>query len=247
MTLLELSDSSHPLQRKLAAEAPGTYSHSMQVASLAEAASEAIGGNSLLARVGSLYHDIGKTRRPHYFCENQGGGENAHMSLSPEVSCRIIVEHIKDGLELARQHKLPTSLLPFIQQHHGTTLVEFFYHEACKQKGPGPTVAERDFRYPGPKPRSQEIAIVMLADACESASRAIPSPTPETIDKLVRQIVMKRLLDGQLSDCDLTMREIDIVEKTLARTLQSIHHGRVAYPDTARIATQGVTKVAIGQ
>ena len=234
MTLVELSDSSHPLQRKLAAEAPGTYSHSLQVATLAEAAAEAIGANAMLTRVGALYHDIGKIRRPHYFCENQSHGDNAHMQLSPEVSFMIIIEHIKDGMELARQHNLPTAIYPFIQQHHGTTLVEFFYHEACKAQkrtGQNDPPQESQFRYPGPRPRSKETALVMLADACESATRALDDPTPETVEKLVHQLLLKRLLDGQLAECDLTLKELDMVEKNMVKTLQSIHHGRIAYPD----------------
>lgn len=234
MTLLELSDSSHPLQRKLAAEAPGTYSHCLQVATLAETAAEAIGADALLTRVGALYHDIGKTHRSHYFCENQSHGDNAHMRLSPEVSFMIIVEHIKDGVELAKQNNFPTNLYPFIQQHHGTTLVEFFYHEACKlarQRGGRAEVSQSLFRYPGPKPRSREIAIVMLADACESASRAMEDPTPEAIDKLVHDLTLKRLLDEQFAECDMTLHELNVVEKTLAKTLQSLNHGRIAYPD----------------
>lgn len=231
MTLLEISDSSHPLQRKMAMETPGTYSHVLQVAALSEAAAEAIGADALLTRVGALYHDIGKTKRPHYFCENQQSSDNAHLSLSPGVSFMIILEHLKDGMELAKQYNLPTSLHPFIQQHHGTTLVEFFYHEACKQQNGGAAIQESSFRYPGPKPRSREIAIVMLADACESATRALSHATPESVGKLVHSLMIKRLLDGQLSECELTMRELDIVEKTLARTLQSIHHSRVVYPD----------------
>jgi cyclic-di-AMP phosphodiesterase PgpH len=240
MTLLELSDASNPLQRKLAAEAPGTYSHSLQVATLAEAAAEAIGANSMLTRVGALYHDIGKTKRSHYFCENQVPGENAHLTLSPEVSLKIIVEHIKDGIELARQHNLPTALFPFIQQHHGTTVVEYFYHEACKAQGtrPDQAVSESSFRYPGPRPRTREIAIVMLADCCESAARAIEDPTPEAIEKMVHGITIKRLVDGQLSDCDLTIHELGVVEKTLAKTLQSIHHSRIAYPGALPGTTQ---------
>ena len=235
MTLLELSDASHPLQRKMATESLGTYSHVLQVAALSEAAAEAIGANSLLARVGALYHDIGKTKRPHYFIENQQG-DNAHMSLSPGVSFMIILEHIKDGIELARQYNLPTSIYPFIQQHHGTTLVEFFYHEARKQQRPNEHIEEESFRYPGPRPRTREIGIVMLADVCESAARAMPDATPESIAKLVHSLIMKRLLDGQLTDCDLTLHELHVVEKSLIRTLQSIHHLRVAYPDSSRPA-----------
>lgn len=236
MTLLEISDASHPLQRKMAMEAPGTYSHVLQVAALSEAAAEAIGADSLLARVGAIYHDIGKTKRPHYFCENQQG-DNAHLALSPNVSFMIILEHIKDGVELAKQYNLPTSLFPFIQQHHGTTLVEFFYHEACKQQRGDSRIDDNSFRYPGPRPRTRETAIVMLADACESACRAMPRTTPEAIEKLVHDLSVKRLLDGQFSECDLTMRELSLVEKSLVRILQSIHHGRVAYPDSKPVTT----------
>ncbi len=241
MTLLELSDASHPLQRKMATESPGTYSHVLQVATLAETAAEAIGADSLLTRVGALYHDIGKSCRPHYFIENQHPGDNAHMQLSPNVSFMIILEHLKDGLELAKQYKLPTSIHAFIQQHHGTTLVEYFYHQACKDQRTDRMVHESSFRYPGPKPHSKEVAIVMLADACESATRTIQSPTPDAIEKLVQSLIMKRMLDGQLSDCELTMRELHVVEKTLTRTLQSIYHARIAYPETR---TQPILNVA---
>ena len=248
MTLLEISDASHPLQRKMALETPGTYSHVLQVAALSEAAAEAIGADALLTRVGAIYHDIGKTKRPHYFCENQQSTDNAHLALSPAVSFMIILEHLKDGVELAKEYNLPTSLHPFIQQHHGTTLVEFFYHEACKQQGGNLAVEESSFRYPGPKPRSREIAIVMLADACESATRAMSHTTPETIAKLVHSLVIKRLLDGQLSECELTMRELDIVQRTLTRTLQSIHHSRVAYPETKGLPVAETPAVkAVGQ
>lgn len=229
MTLLELSDASHPLQRKLAAEAPGTYNHAMQVATLSEAAAEAIGADSLLARVGALYHDVGKIRRPEYFCENQRG-DNVHLSLSPNVSLMIILDHIKDGIELAKKYNLPTNLLPFIQQHHGTTLVEYFYHQARRQAAC--QVVESEFCYPGPRPRTREIAIVMLADACESASRSLDDPTSQALDSLVQSLITKRLLDGQLSDSDLTLRDLDTIGKTFFRALQSIYHARVAYPQS---------------
>lgn len=233
MTLLELSDASHPLQRRLAMEAPGTYNHSLQVATLAEAAAETIGANSLLTRVGALYHDIGKSKHSHFFCENQSHGGNAHLSLSPEVSFKIIAQHIKDGIDLAKEHNLPTALHPFIQQHHGTTLVEFFYHEACqlrKKQGDGTPLPDSTFRYPGPRPRSREVAIVMLADCCESAARTLEDATPDSVTKLVHAIAMRRLLDGQFSDCELTLHELELVEKTFVHTLQSIHHARIAYP-----------------
>ena len=230
MTLLELADASHPLQRRLASEAPGTYNHSLQVANLAEACAEAIGCNSLLTRVGALYHDIGKVRKPEFFCENQADGVNRHLSLTPEVSLLIILDHIKDGLELAREHSLPTALYPFIQAHHGTTLVEYFYHQARQQGKTAGAVKESSYRYSGPKPRSREVAIVMLCDTCEGASRSMTDLSLNRIDAVVRELVLKRLLDGQLSECDLSMRDLDTIQRTITRTLRSIHHGRVAYP-----------------
>lgn len=235
MTLLELADASHPLQRRLATEAPGTYNHSLQVANLAEAAAEAIGANALMARVGALYHDIGKVRKAEFFCENQADGVNRHMSLSPDVSFLIILNHIKDGLDLAREHSLPTALFPFIQGHHGTTLVEYFYYQArqSQQDKAAQAIKESAFRYPGPKPRSREVAIVMLCDTCESACRSITDLSAGKIEAVTHELVLKRLLDGQLSECDLSMRELAVVEHTIARTLLSIHHGRVAYPSIA--------------
>src|SRR5206468_2534541 len=197
MTLLELADASQPLLRRLAIEAPGTYSHSLQVAALAEAAAEAIGANALLCRVASYYHDVGKINKADYFVENQAGGENRHLNLSPSVSLLIIIGHVKDGIELAREYNLPNSVVPFIQQHHGTTLVEYFYHQACKkeQLNPDPCgVSETQYRYPGPKPRTKEVAIVMIADAAESACRAMPEPTASRVETLVHDLTMKRLL-----------------------------------------------------
>ncbi len=238
MTLLELADVSQPLLRRLAVEAPGTYNHSLQVATLAEAAADAIGANALLCRVASYYHDIGKINKADYFCENQGDGTNRHINLSPSVSLLIIIGHVKDGVELAREYNLPSSIVPFIQQHHGTTLVEFFYHQARtqqEQRDPDmPAVSDVQYRYPGPKPKTREIAIVMIADAAESASRAMMAePTGARLDGLVHDLVMKRLLDGQFDDCDITMREIELVERALVKTLMGIYHGRIAYPSTS--------------
>jgi cyclic-di-AMP phosphodiesterase PgpH len=239
MTLLELADGSQPLLRRLALDAPGTYNHSYQVATLAEEAAEAIGANALLCRVASQYHDIGKIHKADYFVENQAGGENRHLNLSPSVSLLIIIGHVKDGVELAREYNLPKSISAFIQQHHGTTLVEFFYHEACTRQGPEgeerPEISEMQYRYPGPKPRTREIAIVMLADAAESACRAVcramgGDPAPARIEQLVHDLAMKRLLDGQFDECDLTMRQLEQVEKSLVKTLLGIYHGRIAYP-----------------
>jgi putative nucleotidyltransferase with HDIG domain len=238
MTLLELADASQPLLRRLALEAPGTYNHSLQVATLAEEAAKAIGGNSLLCRVASYYHDVGKINKAEYFVENQTDGTNRHINLSPSVSLLIIIGHVKDGIELAREYNLPTSIFPFIQQHHGTTLVEFFYHRACDTCAPDqPGVSEMQYRYPGPKPKSREIAVVMLADAVESATRAMSEPTPSRIETLVHDLAMKRLLDGQFDECDLTMRELELVERSLTKSLLAIYHGRIAYPSTIATTT----------
>jgi putative nucleotidyltransferase with HDIG domain len=239
MTLLELADASHPLLRRLSVEAPGTYNHSLQVANIAEACAEAIHVNSLLCRVAAYYHDVGKINKPDYFCENQVDGVNRHMNLSPSVSLLIIIGHVKDGVELAKEYNLPTSILPFIQQHHGTTLVEFFYHKASSKQGQSapdqPAISEVQYRYPGPRPRTKEIAIVMIADAVESATRAMQDPSAGRIEALVHDIMMKRLLDGQFDDCDLTMREIQQVERTCVKALLSIYHGRIAYPSSATL------------
>ena len=243
MTLLELADSGQPLLRRLAIEAPGTYNHSIQVATIAEAAAEVIGANSLLCRVGSYYHDVGKINKADYFIENSPpGGSNRHLNLSPSVSLLIIIGHVKDGVELAKEYNLPTTLTHFIQQHHGTTLVEFFYHAACSltQRQPdGPAVAEAQYRYPGPKPRSKEVAIVMLADAVESAARSMSEPTGSRVEALVHDLSMKRLLDGQFDECDLTMRELELIERSMMKTLLAIYHGRIAYPTTSPSAASG--------
>ena len=233
ISLLELTGVSHPLLLELARRAPGTYNHSMNVASLAEAAAESIGANGLLARVGAYFHDIGKMTKAEYFIENMTeGSENHHKSLAPAMSTLIIIGHVKDGMELAEEHNLPEPLRDFIEQHHGTTLVEYFYHEAARKKdGDHRTDAdESSFRYPGPKPQSRETAVLMLSDAVESASRTLKEPTPRRIQSLVHEITMKRLLDGQFDECNLKMNEIRIVEESLIKSLLAAHHGRVRYP-----------------
>ena len=233
ISLLELTGVSHPLLLELARRAPGTYNHSMTVASLAEAAAESIGANGLLARVGAYFHDIGKMTKAEYFIENMTeGSENHHKSLAPAMSTLIIIGHVKDGMELAEEHNLPEPLREFIEQHHGTTLVEYFYHEATRKKdGDHRTDAdESSFRYPGPKPQSRETAVLMLADAVESASRTLKEPTPRRIQSLVHEITMKRLLDGQFDECNLRMNEIRMVEESLIKSLLAAHHGRVRYP-----------------
>jgi putative nucleotidyltransferase with HDIG domain len=248
MTLLELADASHSLLRRLAIEAPGTYSHSLQVATLAEAAAEAIGANSLLCRVAAYYHDVGKINKPDYFVENQQDGQqNRHLNLTPSVSFLIIKGHVIDGLEMAREYNLPRSLYPFIQQHHGTTLVEYFYRAACtqqEQRGEENPVSDTEFRYPGPKPRKKEVGILMLADAVESAARAMKEPSRSTIEELVHGLAMRRLLDGQFDDCELTLRDLDRIEKSLTKTMLSIYHGRIAYPSTANLTDAPAVKMA---
>jgi len=237
LTLAELRDPRHPLLRQMQERAPGTYSHSLQVANLAEAAADAIGADGLLAYAGSLYHDIGKVNKPEYFVENQLGAANKHERLSPAMSLLVIVGHVKDGLELAKEYVLPSPLHHFIESHHGTTLVEYFFHRArteAERKGESEdSVEEFEFRYPGPKPRTKEAAILMLSDASESASRAIVEPTHGRIEHLVRTLARKRLDDGQFDECPLTFAELKIVEDSLIKSLAAIHHGRIAYPSTA--------------
>jgi putative nucleotidyltransferase with HDIG domain len=244
--LLELGDGSHPLLQELVRRAPGTYTHSMTVATLAEPAAEAIGANPLLARVGSYFHDIGKMLKPHYFIENQTG-ENRHDSLEPALSTLIIIGHVKDGVALAEQYHLPRPLAEIVQQHHGTTLVEYFYREALRAQeelGNTPAVCEGQphpleatFRYPGPKPLSREAGIVMLADAVESSSRAMPTPTPVALRKLVRDLLMKRLLDGQFDESGLTLTELHRVEESLVKGLTALYHSRIKYPEPERKAS----------
>jgi putative nucleotidyltransferase with HDIG domain len=236
MTLLELGDCSQPLLRRLQMEALGTYNHSMQVANLAESAAESIGADSLLCRVASYYHDVGKINKPDYFVENQTGGHNRHLNLDPNLSQLIIVAHVKDGVELGREYNLPNSVLPFIQQHHGTTIVEYFYRRACtqqEQRDPTTHVSESQFRYPGPRPRTKEVAIVMICDAVESATRAMDDPSPAQIEGLVRDLTLKRLLDGQFDECDITMKDLDRIKRSLVKTLAGIYHGRIPYPPSA--------------
>ena len=238
MTLIELRDPRQPLLRELQIRAPGTYNHSLSVASLAEAAAEAIGANGLLAYVGALYHDIGKINKPDYFVENQTPGFNRHDKLSPAMSLLIIVGHVKDGVELAREFNLPRTLHHFIEAHHGTTLVEYFYHRARKQAASetnpdgsqAPLPEEIEYRYPGPKPRTKETAILMVCDAVESAARSMADPTPSRIEALVHALANKRLMDGQFDVCDLTLRELNTIVETVSKTLAAIYHGRIAYP-----------------
>ncbi|QOV90719.1 HD family phosphohydrolase [Humisphaera borealis] len=250
MTLLELGDPSQPLFRRLQVEAPGTYNHSLQVANLAEAAAKAIGADSLLCRVAAYYHDVGKINKPDYFVENQiGGQQNRHLNLDPNLSLLIIVGHVKDGIELAREYNLPTSIIPFIQQHHGTTVVEYFYRRACsqqEQRDPTTSISEHHYRYEGPRPRTKEVGIMMLADCVESATRALGDPSPAQIEGLVRDLTMRRLLDRQFDECELTMKELELIQRSLIKTLAGMYHGRIPYPSQQQTAPETM-QTTIGQ
>jgi putative nucleotidyltransferase with HDIG domain len=235
ISLLELGDVSHPLLQELVRRAPGTYNHSITVASIGETAADTIGANGLLVRVGAYFHDIGKMLKPHYFVENMTDGENRHDHLAPAMSTLIIVGHVKDGVDLAQEHGLPRPVLDFIEQHHGTTLVEYFYHEAARLAEEDPDhrtdAEESNFRYPGPKPQIRETAVLMIADAVEGASRALSEPTPSRIERLVHDIAMRRLLDGQFDECGLTFTELSRIEDSLTKSLTAMYHGRVKYPE----------------
>jgi putative nucleotidyltransferase with HDIG domain len=274
MTLIELRDPKQPLLRELQQRAPGTYNHSLNVASIAESAAESIGADSLLTYVGCLYHDIGKMNKPMYFVENQSGGQNKHDKLNPAMSLLVIVGHVKDGMEIARKHNLPRNLRHFIEGHHGTTLVEYFYRRALEKADKGPKgekaekaaadkarlekaeaektrviegdddrlPAEVDYRYPGPKPRTKEVAITMLSDAVESATRTLAEPTPARIDALVRELANRRLVDGQFDECDLTLRELSTICDSISKSVASIYHGRVRYASTSGEGTKTETR-----
>lgn len=239
LSLLEVGDVAHPLLQELVRRAPGTYNHSINVASIGEAAAEAIGARGLLVRVGAYFHDIGKMLKPVYFVENQGQQGSRHESLVPAMSTLIIVAHVKEGAELARQYNLPTPIVDLIAEHHGTTLVEYFYRRATERQQANPDggdVDEHTYRYPGPKPSTRESAVLMLSDAVESASRALTEPTPARIQGLVHDLAMKRLLDGQFDECGLTLEELEIIEQSLVKSLTAVYHGRVKYPDQQRTA-----------
>lgn len=236
ISLLELGDASHPLLQELVRRAPGTYNHSINVASLAEAAADTIGARGLLVRVGAYFHDIGKMLKPNYFIENQGIEASRHENLLPAMSTLIIIAHVKDGADLARQHKLPDSIIDFIEQHHGTTLVEYFYRrekEKSEASPDGGEVQESSYRYPGPKPQTVEAAVLMLADSVEGASRTLVEPTPSRIENLVEQIGMNKLLDGQFDECGLTLQQLRLVEDSLIKSITAVYHGRVKYVSTA--------------
>jgi hypothetical protein len=228
MTLMELSDLNHPLLREMATKAPGTYSHTMQVSLLAEEAATAIGANPLLCRVGAYFHDIGKTAEADYFTENQNG-KNLHDHLQASTSGRIIADHVKRGLVIGRQHKLPEEVIDFIPEHHGTTIIHFFYDKALKTLPPEKINIE-DFRYPGPKPRRKETAIVMLADSVEASVRSLTNPTEETIGQIIDTVIRKRLDENQFNESDLTFSDLERIKQSFIKTLVANKHKRIKYP-----------------
>ncbi|HZG55865.1 HDIG domain-containing metalloprotein [Paenibacillus sp.] len=253
LKLVELSNPNHPLLRKLLTEAPGSYHHSVMVGNLSEAAAEAIGANGLLCRVGSFYHDIGKTRRPSYFIENQMNRENPHDTLEPSVSKAIIIAHAKDGVDMLSEAKIPKPIRDIAEQHHGTTLLKYFYHKAVKQReeyaariaetaGDAEAAAavepipESEYRYPGPKAQTKEAAIVGIADCVEAAVRSLRNPTVEQVDSMVRKIVKDRLDDQQFHECDMTLKELDMVAKSMKETLLGVFHSRIEYPGDAPVS-----------
>jgi hypothetical protein len=238
-TLLELSALNRPLLRELALQAPGTYHHSIVVGTLSEAAAEAIGANSLLARVGAYYHDIGKMEKPEYFVENQKGGKNPHEKLTPSMSYLVIINHVKRGLEIAEESGIPKEIRDFIPQHHGTNLISYFYKKALERNS-DTEVQESDFRYPGPKPQTKETGIVMLADAVEAAGRALRDPSVSRIRNMVNGIVEDRFKKGELDECPLTLRDLNLIKESFVRTLTGIFHGRIQYPEASTGADQSV-------
>lgn len=225
--LISLANPNQPLLRKLLTEAPGTYHHSIMVANLSETACEAVGANGLLARVGAYYHDIGKTARPHYFIENQLSIKNPHDDLDPLQSAEIIIRHPYDGAEMLIKQKLPKEIIDIAKQHHGTTLLKYFYY---KEKETNETISEKDFRYPGPKPQTKETAIICVCDSVEAAARSLKEPTEMKIDEIVSSIVNDRLMDGQFDECDLTIKELKQVRTAICETLKGIFHSRIQYP-----------------
>ena len=233
--LLELSSLDQPILKDLMVKAPGSYHHSVMVSNMVEATAESIHTNPLLAKVSAYYHDIGKINKPLYFIENQVRGDNRHEKLAPSMSSLILISHVKDGVELAKQHRLGKEIIDIIQQHHGTSLISFFYQKAkeqSKKRGSRSSlVKEEDFRYPGPKPQTKEAGLVLVADAVEAASRTLVNPTPARIQGMVQKIINNIFSDGQLDECELTLKDLNQIAKTFSKTLSGIFHSRIEYPE----------------
>ncbi|MFC1671622.1 HD family phosphohydrolase [Planctomycetota bacterium] len=236
MTLLEISSQNQPLVRRMIMEAPGTYHHSLVVGNLAESAAEAVGADWLLARVGAYYHDIGKLGKPLYFTENTMNIPDRHENLSPAMSTLIITAHTKDGVQIGRNYSLPKNIIDFVEQHHGNSTVDFFYQQALARSDEDNKPSAEEFRYPGPRPRSKEVGIVLLADAAEAATRSLTEPNPSRIENLVRDVIAKRIVDGQLDDCPLTLDDLRKVRRSFVRVLTGMYHSRVRYPGTEQSA-----------
>ncbi|MBL8007319.1 MAG: HDIG domain-containing protein [Ignavibacteria bacterium] len=229
LTLLELSDFNHPLLKELSSKAPGTFHHSIIMGNLSEAAAESIHANQILARVGCYYHDVGKLLKPQYFIENQLDLFNKHNDLNPSISTKIIIGHVRDGIELAKKYKLPKEIIDFIPMHHGTTLVSYFYDKA--QNSSKEEVSDLMYRYPGPKPQTKETGIVMLADAIEASTRAIEDPSPQKLENKIREVIRSRFIEGELDECDLTLKDLTKIKESFLKILLGIHHHRIKYPD----------------
>ncbi len=230
ISLLELADFHHPVLQRMILQAPGTYHHSLIVGNLSDTACATIGANALLARTGAYYHDIGKLQKPEYFIENQDIKKNKHDALSPTMSKLIIMNHVKEGIDLARKYKISPVLWDFILQHHGNSLVYYFYRRALEDREEDQEVAEEGFRYPGPKPNTRETAVVLLADSVEAATRSLKDPTPGKIEEVVHKIINNKFIDGQLDECELTLKDIEKVSGVFTKILSGIYHSRVNYP-----------------
>ncbi len=243
MRLLELADQNRPLLRDLSLRAPGSFQHSLMVGQLSEEAAKSIGANDLLARVGALYHDIGKMLKPNYFVQTRAAAhQNMHDRLSPEMARLIIISHVKDGVRIAEEEGLPKPIIDMIPMHHGTSVVEYFYHKKRQQEEEQKNLGEtRDeaFQYPGPKPTFKEAGILMLADTVEAISRVLKDPTPSRLRAVVKEVINKKMASGQLDECDLTLRDLSRIEDAFVRVLASIHHGRIKYPQQAEKETSG--------
>ena len=243
-SLLELSDFNQPLLKRMILEAPGTYHHSLVVSNISEAAADAIGANSLLTRVGAYYHDIGKLEKAEYFTENQIAVGNKHDDLEPSMSRLVVLNHVKEGLELAKQYRLNPIITNFIPEHHGTSLMHYFYQKALAEATDQTEVKEENYRYPGPKPQRKETAIVLLADSAEAASRSLEELTPNRIEEVVRKVINNKFIDGQLDESNLTLKEIETISVTFTRSLSATYHGRVKYPEIKNASEYRNTKPA---
>jgi len=232
LTLIELADFNHPLLKKLSTVAPGTFHHSVIMANLAESAAEAIGANRILTRVGCYYHDVGKILKPEYYVENQIDKKSKHEKLNPTISAKVIIAHVKEGIELARQYKLPEEVIDFIPMHHGTTLVSYFYQKAKNVVDEDKEdISDYIYRYPGPKPQTKETGIVMLADTIEAATRTIEEPTPGKLEDKIDEIIKKRFIEGELDECELTLKDLSKIKLAFLKILVGIHHQRIKYPE----------------